>query len=164
MESGYNSPPSGLVGSEPFDITMRDESMMKNAAKFIGFVWVALAMTAYAVTDKQRAAIEERIKPAGQVCLEGDDGCGAAAASSSGPKSAEDIYSTNCLACHATGAGGAPVMGDVADWNTRMGKGIDTVYANAINGVGGMPAKGLCLSCSDDDIKATVDYILENSQ
>ncbi|MGB2105947.1 MAG: c-type cytochrome, partial [Porticoccaceae bacterium] len=46
----------------------------------------------------------------------------------------------------------------------RLTKGIETVYANAINGIGAMPAKGLCMDCSDDEIIATIDYMLENSQ
>ena len=57
-----------------------------------------------------------------------------------------------------------PKMGDVAAWSGRLAKGIEQVYANAIGGINGMPAKGLCMSCSDDDVKAVVDYIVDNSQ
>ncbi len=141
-------------------------NMVKSSVvKLAGLLLLGMALTANAVSDKQKAEIEERIKPVGEVCLEGDSGCGAAvAAASGGAASPEDIYNTNCMACHATGAAGAPKMGDVADWSDRMGKGIDQVYANAIGGINGMPAMGLCMTCSDDDIKAVVDYILENSQ
>ena len=48
-------------------------------------------------------------------------------------------------------------MGDVAVWDERMSKGIETVYNNAINGINAMPAKGTCADCSDDEIKAVVD-------
>ena len=60
---------------------------------------------------------------------------------------------------------GAPKFGDAAAWAARVdAKGLETIYANAINGIGMMPAKGTCMSCSDDDIKATTDYMVENSQ
>lgn len=139
-------------------------SIIKNIAKLAGLVLVGAIMTAQAATDKQRAEILERIKPVGEVCIEGDDSCAAVVAVASGPKSGEDIYNSNCMACHSTGAAGAPKIGDASDWGGRTGKGIETVYANAIAGFNAMPAKGLCMSCSDDEIKATVDYILENSK
>lgn len=129
---------------------------------------IAASLTYAAISDKEREAIAERLKKVGEVCMVGDSNCATAvAASSSGgePKSGEDIYNTNCMACHTTGAAGAPKIGDAGDWGSRVdARGIETVYTNAINGYNGMPAKGLCMSCSDDEIKATVDYILENSQ
>lgn len=141
-------------------------NMLKsNAVKLMGILLLGMALSAHGVSDKQRAAIEERITPAGSVCMEGDSGCGAAVASSGGSiQSPEDIYNVSCMACHATGAAGAPKMGDVAAWSGRLEKGIEQVYANAIGGINGMPAKGLCMSCSDDDVKAVVDYIFDNSQ
>ncbi len=141
-------------------------NMLKSSAvKLAGLLVLATAMSAYGVSDKQRTAIEERIQPAGKVCLEGDSSCGAAVASGGGgAQSPEDIYNTNCMACHATGAAGAPKMGDAAAWSARLDKGIEQVYANAINGINGMPAKGLCMSCSEDDIHGVVDYMVENSQ
>jgi len=69
-------------------------------------------------------------------------------------------YEMYCSGCHATGAGGAPKYGEPSDWDARLKNGINKVYGNAINGVGGMPAKGTCLSCSDDDIKQAVNYMV----
>ncbi len=141
-------------------------NMLKsNAVKLMGILLLGMAVSAHGVSDKQRAAIEERIAPAGSVCMEGDSSCGAAVASSGGgSQSPEDIYNGSCMACHATGAAGAPKMGDVAAWSGRLDKVLEQVYANAIGGINGMPAKGLCMSCSDDDVKAVVDYILDNSK
>ncbi|WP_101759279.1 cytochrome c5 family protein [Oceanicoccus sp. KOV_DT_Chl] len=140
-------------------------NMLKGGTiKLVGLLLVAVAMSAYGVSDKERVAIEERIQPAGKSCMEGDNSCGAAVASSGGAKSPEDIYNTNCMACHATGAAGAPKMGDTAAWSGRLAQGMDQLYANAINGFNGMPAKGLCMSCSDDEVKAVVDYIVESSK
>lgn len=71
------------------------------------------------------------------------------------------IYDVYCSGCHATGAGGAPKFGDAAAWNALVTKnGIEKIYNNAIQGVGSMPAKGTCLSCTDDEIKRSVDYML----
>ncbi len=41
---------------------------------------------------------------------------------------------------------------------------MDTLYASAISGFLGMPPKGLCMDCSDDELKATVDYMVEHSK
>ena len=135
------------------------------AKKLALLALLGVCVSAFGLTDKQRAELEERIKPAGEVCLQGDSSCGAAMASSGGgAKSGKDIFNSSCMACHSTGAGGAPKMGDKADWSDRIGRGVDSVYANAINGFNGMPPKGTCMSCSDEEIQATVDYMLENSQ
>lgn len=71
-------------------------------------------------------------------------------------------YEMYCSGCHAMGAGGAPRFGDQANWAEVMKKGMPQVYTNALKGVGGMPAKGTCLSCSDDDIKQAVDYMVQS--
>lgn len=68
-------------------------------------------------------------------------------------------YENYCSGCHANGAGGAPKYGDVAAWDPVLKKGMPTVYNNALKGINGMPAKGTCLSCSDDDIKKAVDFM-----
>ncbi|WP_027873236.1 c-type cytochrome [Spongiibacter marinus] len=142
---------------------------MNQMGKMLVVVVALLAeVSAWAMTDKQRAEVESRIAPAGQVCLQGDSSCGATVAAAGGAaKSGEEVYKGSCQGCHAVGAGGAPKLGDVADWAARTEKGLDAVYANAINGfnnIGMMPAKGLCMSCSDDEVIAAVDYMIENSK
>lgn len=73
---------------------------------------------------------------------------------------AAGTYQMNCFACHGTGAAGAPQPGDADAWEERMAKGMDAVMANVINGVNAMPARGICMSCSDEDLRAVVDYML----
>ncbi|WNO09017.1 cytochrome c5 family protein [Teredinibacter sp. KSP-S5-2] len=111
--------------------------------------------------------VEDRVKPVGDLCMEGED-CAAApagdAAGAGGARSGEDIYKSKCTTCHATGAANAPKLGDVAAWAPRIAKGVDVLYVSAISGFNGMPAKGLCFDCSDDDLKATVDYMINNSK
>lgn len=135
--------------------------------KLVGLLAFGLAFSAYGISEKMTAEISERIQPAGKVCLEGDDSCGsavAAASASSGPMAPEDIYNKNCTACHSTGAAGAPKLGDVAAWSGRIDQGMETLYTHAIKGLNAMPAMGLCMSCSEDEIKATVDYIVDASK
>jgi len=134
------------------------------------FIATLLAFSAFAVdlSDKQRAAIEERIQPVGEVCMEGDNTCASAApaAASSGPRSGEDVYNSACMACHSTGAAGAPKLGDAAAWADRIAKGNDALYSSGINGVAGtgMMAKGGCMNCSDEEVTAAVDYMVVGSQ
>ncbi len=124
-----------------------------------------LAISAFGLSDKAHDAMAERLTPAGSVCVEGDACAAAVAATTGGPaKSGKEIYDTSCMACHSTGAAGAPKLGDVAAWEPRIAQGIETVYQHAIGGLNGMPPKGTCMSCSDDEIKATVDYIVEHSK
>lgn len=120
----------------------------------------------WAMSDAKKQAIADRIKPVGTVCVEGDASCASASGASTGgaARSGEEIYNASCLACHTTGAAGAPKIGDKADWSKRMASGIDKVYEHAIKGFNAMPAMGLCMTCSEDEIKATVDYILEKSK
>lgn len=112
--------------------------------------------------------LEERIKPVGETCMEGDS-CAAAVAApvggSSVARDGETVYSTKCSACHSTGAAGAPKLGDAAAWSTRFdARGLEGLYSSGLNGFNGMPPKGACADCSDDEIKAAVDHMLANSK
>lgn len=111
-------------------------------------------------------SIESRVKPSGSVYVEGDDVpvSKPAVVASSGPRSGEDIYKASCSGCHATDAIGAPKLGSVESWKDRIAKGEEVLFNSAINGFNAMPPMGTCGSCSQDDIKATVKYMVANSQ
>jgi cytochrome c5 len=72
------------------------------------------------------------------------------------------IYENVCTVCHGTGAGGAPKL-ESAAWATRLPQGIDKLVSHAINGfqgtVGFMPAKGGRADLSDEQVKATVEFM-----
>ena len=70
------------------------------------------------------------------------------------------IYASTCLACHMTGAAGAPIPGGEG-WNERAAKGLDTLASNAINGIGVMPPKGGRPDLSDEEITAAVQHMLD---
>lgn len=148
--------------------------MIKQFLTAISVLGVVAAAQAVEITEEQRAAIEARIKPVGEVCLQGES-CGGlasvatAAAGASGGAPAVDgeaTYNGACLACHATGAGGAPVVGDVAAWEPRIAKGVEALHTSGINGVAGtgMMAKGGRADLSDEAVIAAVDYMIANSQ
>lgn len=80
-----------------------------------------------------------------------------------GPGAGEDIYTAHCGVCHDTGAAGAPKIGDAADWTKRFAQGMPTLMAHAINGYNSMPPRGACITCSDQEIKAAIDYIQSKS-
>ncbi|MBS1269474.1 MAG: Cytochrome c-555 [Gammaproteobacteria bacterium] len=88
-----------------------------------------------------------------------------------GPVSAADgkaVYDQYCMACHAKGVNGAQKFGDSDAWDDSIAKGLETLYEHVINGfqgeVGVMPAKGGFGNLSDEEVKAAVDYMLENAQ
>ncbi|MGB5279629.1 MAG: c-type cytochrome [Gammaproteobacteria bacterium] len=73
-------------------------------------------------------------------------------------------YKEACAACHATGAAGAPKLGDKAAWEPRIATGNDAMYAAVLQGKGAMPAKGGRVDLSDDVVKAAVDYMVAQSK
>lgn len=116
------------------------------------------------LTAKQEQQVAERIAPEGHVSMAGQVAAVSSSASAGAARSGADIYATNCIACHSSGVAGAPILGDVAAWTARLSKGVETVYTNAINGIGAMPARGTCMDCSDDEVIAAIDHILDNSK
>ncbi len=109
------------------------------------------------------AAIDARIAPVGSVRTSAEDldVAPVAAAESLTP---EQLVQTNCIACHgaATAAAlGAPAIGDAAAWSDRLGKGLDTLVSNAINGINTMPPRGGS-SLSDDDMRSAVEFMTGN--
>ena len=80
--------------------------------------------------------------------------------------SGEAVYKRACVGCHMTGAAGAPRVGDASAWESRIARGSASLVQTAINGVPGtaMMARGTCGTCSDDDIKAAVEYMIVQSR
>ena len=76
------------------------------------------------------------------------------------------VYDKACVACHLSGAANAPKLGDKAAWAPRIAQGVDVLYSVSINGKPGtaMLPKGTCAACSEDDLKAAVDYMVAQSQ
>ena len=54
----------------------------------------------------------------------------------------EEVYKSQCSACHATGAAGAPKFQDAAAWGLRIKQGFDTLVHSALAGKGAMAPQG----------------------
>ena len=108
------------------------------------------------------AAVLDRIGPVGKVVLAGDEATApAVAAAPVGEVSpGEAIYNKACVACHASGVAGAPKLGDEAAWEPRLAQGVDGLLQSAIKGKNAMPPRGTCMDCSDDDLKAAIEFML----
>ena len=57
-------------------------------------------------------------------------------------RSGEAVYQGQCAACHATGAVGAPKLGDAAAWGPRIQTGFEALVHSALKGKGAMAAQG----------------------
>ena len=73
----------------------------------------------------------------------------------------KQIYDTKCFMCHKAGVANAPKLGDKAAWEPRIATGMDAMLAVAIKGKGAMPPKGTCMECSDDDLTAAIQYMVD---
>ena len=122
-------------------------------------VVAGMKTTEEGVDQMVEKAVIDRIKPFGEVNI----GSAPVAVASSGADG-KGTYTASCSACHATGAAGAPKMGDKGAWKARIAQGDDTLFDHAIKGFKGMPAKGGNASLSDDAVKAAVKYLVDGSK
>jgi cytochrome c5 len=96
-------------------------------------------------------AIAKRIQPVGSIVLK----------DASAPvvlKTGEQVYTAQCAACHASGAAGAPKLGDATAWAPRIKTGYDALLNSALKGKGAMGAQGGG-EMSDLEIARAVVYI-----
>jgi len=130
----------------------------------------------YGDREARVAKVTERTVPVGEVRMEGEAVPEEATAAEAGeqvaaadePRSGQAVYENTCAACHGGTLPGAPALGDAEAWAPRIDQGMETVYKHAIEGFQGeggmMPARGGNSNLSDDEVKAAVDYMVENSQ
>ena len=159
------------------------DSFFRNSVS-LTFVCLALGLVSSALSQ----TVIDNIRPVGQVCTNveactqiepsDDDNRGLVESMDEEPPTATGIsdnsqdvvsqdsfdaaaaYQQSCFACHASGAAGAPLLGDADAWAVRTEKGMEAVMSNVINGFNAMPAKGMCIDCSDADLKAIVDFMI----
>lgn len=99
---------------------------------------------------------EARIQPVAKVEL----AKAAAVKADSKPRDGAAVYNAVCMACHASGAAGAPKAGDKAAWAPRIATGSAALIKSAINGKNAMPAKGGNPDLSDAEVKAAVEHLV----
>lgn len=112
-------------------------------------------------------SIAQRLAPVGKVRVATTAPSTATAGTASTSvmeNSGKNRYEASCAVCHASGVAGAPTLGDKAGWKPRITKGLDTLVKNAMIGLNAMPPKGTCMTCSDEEIRKTVEYMVNQSK
>ncbi|MBB3812977.1 cytochrome c5 [Xanthomonas arboricola] len=166
-----------------------DLQFLKKFSMVIGLLVVItlglIALAAYlqrAIPDEVSPTaakrVQQRIAPAGAVYA-GTTGASAQAAAQAaalakaasqsaygGSTDGKTIFDNLCTACHTTGVGKAPTL-DHAHWDARIAQGKDTLYKHAIEGYTGpdggiMPPKGGNPALTEEQVRATVDWMLSN--
>ena len=133
--------------------------------KPVFFIVVLLALVTLGLgASEAKKAIEKRIAPVGQVCLEDQD-CAQevkiVASIQGGMRSGKEVYDTACTTCHAIALAGAPKFGDRVSWGERANEDLDHLVETVINGLGGMPPMGMCMNCSQEELTNAVQYMLD---
>lgn len=145
----------------------------------IGLILLAIYLNKFTPVESNpagEAATVERIRPAGAV-FAGSSGAAAQAAAAAAAATAAAgqvayegtldgsvIYGNLCSGCHGSGVGGAPKL-EKSFWAARLAEGKDTLHSHAINGYTGpdggvMPARGGNPALSDEQVIATVDWMI----
>jgi len=122
------------------------------------------------------SSVAERTAKAGEVCVAGEDCAGAAAAKAdpaeqlavaedAGPRGGEEVYTTYCSACHGSGAAGAPKVTDGAAWQARLKQrgSEEALWKSGWKGINAMPAKGMCMDCTEEEFASSVAFMLKQS-
>ncbi|MFO1205538.1 MAG: c-type cytochrome [Burkholderiales bacterium] len=78
-------------------------------------------------------------------------------------RSGKEVVDTVCAACHATGAQGAPKIGDTKAWSQRASQGLTALTDHAIKGIRQMPAHGGNPNVTDFEIERAVTYMVNQS-
>ncbi|MCW5588207.1 MAG: cytochrome c5 family protein [Legionellales bacterium] len=160
--------------------------MLRHLMFFIaGLSLVALSF-GYENNDSKHA-IAERIKPVGNVAVAKEaPATPDNAKNAPAPKTdntptttskvtltrAQEIYTAHCKLCHDAGIAGAPKFGDKEAWNAKLKANAGNtpeekfaaMLAQAIKGINAMPAKGTCTTCSDEELAATIHYMISNGK
>ena len=82
---------------------------------------------------------------------------------SAGLLSGKEVVDSVCFKCHATGANGAPRIGDQANWSKRAAQGLTSLTRHALEGIRRMPAHGGNPNLSDLEISRAVTYMVNQS-
>ena len=152
------------------------------AAVTLGLILFAHHLNGSVQRDPDPAAkqrVLDRIAPVGAVYAgatgaaaqaEALKAAAAAAASQvayGGTTDGKTIYDNLCTGCHTSGAGGAPKL-DGAGIGARAAQGLELLVKHAIEGYTGsagvMPAKGGNPALTDEQVKATVEWMVAQSK
>ena len=131
---------------------------------FVVPIFGIILLVMYVTTEKRPAAgsdafdpkaIAERIRPVGMVEVKD-------ASDLASLKTGDQVFAAQCSACHASGALGAPKLGDADAWSARIKSGLDALVHSALAGKGQMPPQGGG-DFSDFEIARAVVYMANKS-
>ena len=77
-------------------------------------------------------------------------------------RSGKEVAAT-CATCHATGANGAPKIGDKAAWTKLSERGLSSLTATVLAGIRKMPPHGGNMKLTDNELKRGVTYMVNQS-
>lgn len=169
-------PPRGGGNASDEELRAAIEFMLQKSGVSAGEVATAEAPAAAepapgpmaAVSNMMGAAVGSMTEAVGQVATEVAEVMAppeaTPAASAVDLEKGKAVYDSACFACHATGAAGAPLLGDSATWKPRIDQGMDALIFSALNGKGAMPPRGGRMDLSDDDIVASIGYMVSKSR
>lgn len=69
------------------------------------------------------------------------------------------LYERSCRTCHSQQASQAPLAGFVPHWTARLVQGMPVLVGHVREGFKGMPARGYCNDCSDQDYEALIRFM-----
>ena len=80
----------------------------------------------------------------------------------------KSVFGKVCAMCHAVGAAGAPKPGNKEEWGPRIAQGLPVLQKHALEGFTGakgqMPPRGAAPTLTDDEVKAAVSYMVDQSR
>jgi cytochrome c5 len=85
-------------------------------------------------------------------------------AGESGAHRGKESYELVCSGCHNTGVAGAPLLGELAQWEPIMAQPLAITKDHVFNGYNAMPERGLCYICSDEQLMDMIDYMFSAAQ
>jgi len=78
-------------------------------------------------------------------------------------RTGKEVVDASCIACHGTGASGAPKIGDKAAWERRAAQGLSSLTQHALAGIRQMPSHGGNPGLSDTEIERAITYMVNQS-
>lgn len=131
---------------------------------FVVPIIAIILLVNYVTAQKQPAAgsngmsaeaVAERLLPVGRVAIKD-------ASDPATMQAGDKVYAAQCVACHGSGAAGAPKLGDAAAWGPRLKGGYAALLASALKGKGNMGPQGGG-DFSDFEIGRAVVYMANQS-
>ena len=130
---------------------------MKNLLPFI-----FIALTSFVVmSDSYEDEVRKRLGLLKKIPVVSMPGMAISETSETEGRTGQVVYDQGCAACHTAGLAGAPMLGNLAQWEERTSKGLELLTSNAYSGYNAMPAKGMCMDCSETEIERSVQYMLD---